>query len=121
MQKFLLIAGSNLLALYLASLFSPLIPGYDFLGMLEAAILLTIINWLLRPLLMLVALPLNLISLGFFVLVINAWMVMLSTSMVRGWQAPGFWAAMGIALLVMLCNSAAKRTARAWIQDPVAA
>jgi len=109
MRKFLYIGLSNLLAFYLASMIFPTIQWDNFLTLAEAAILLTVFNWLLRPLIMVIALPQNLLTLGLFVLIINAWMVMLTDWLIPGWQLPGFWLALVTGIMGWLCNSLAKR------------
>lgn len=109
MRKFIYIAFSNLLALYLAGMIFPVVRWDGLLTLAEAALLLTAFNWLLRPLLMVIALPLNLITVGLFVLIINAWMVMLTDWLVPGLQSSGFWLALVTGILVGLCNFAAKR------------
>ena len=47
-----------------------------------AGLVLTLVNIFIRPLLMLVALPVNLLTLGLFILIINTWMVMLTDKLV---------------------------------------
>jgi len=112
MIKVVLVYASNLLALGLSSwLLFPELP-HDARSLLLTALVLTALNLLLRPLLMLVALPLNLLSLGLFVLLINAWMVMLADLIVKGWQMPGFWPALLTGALVLICNQAARKIAR---------
>lgn len=112
MRKFIYISLSNLLAFYLVSSIFSSIRWDNFLTLFEAAILLAVLNWLLRPLLMLVALPLNLITIGLFVLIINAWMIMLTDWLIPGWQLPGFWLALVTGIIVALCNSVAKKLHR---------
>jgi Predicted membrane protein len=109
MRKFMYIAFSNLLALYLAGMIFPAVRWDGLLSLAEAVLLLTVFNWLLRPLIMVIALPLNLITVGLFVLIINAWMVMLTDWLVPGLQLPGFWLALVAGILVGLCNFMAKR------------
>jgi putative membrane protein len=104
-----------LLALWLSAwIFSAGFPP-GFTGLPLAALVLTSINWLLRPLLMLVALPLNVVTQGLFVLVINAWMVMLADLLVKGWTVPGFWAALATGTLVLILNIPARRMSK-WTQ-----
>lgn len=74
-----------------------------------AGLVLTLANIFIRPLLMLVALPVNLLTLGLFILVINTWMVMLTDKLVPALHIPGFWTAFLTAVLVYLANSLAKR------------
>lgn len=112
MRRICLIYISNLLALWLSAwLFT---DGFsqDFTSLALAALVLTALNWLLRPLLMLIALPLNVITLGTFVLLINAWMVMLADALVKGWTVPGFWAALVTGILVLLLNAPARRMSK---------
>ena len=49
---------------------------------------------------MLLALPVNLLTLGLFVLVINTWMVVLADRLIPGMAVPGFWNAFLTALIV---------------------
>ncbi len=112
MRKFIYIGLSNLLAVYLVGMIFPSIRWDHFLTLVEAAILLTVFNWMLRPVIMLVALPINLITVGLFVLIINAWMVMLTDLLIQSWQIPGFWLALVTGIIVGLCNSVAKRLHR---------
>ena len=108
MRKFIYIGVSNLLALYLVGMIFPSIKWDSFLSLLAAATLLTVFNWMLRPIVMLVALPINLITIGLFVLIINTWMVMLTDCLIKGWQIQGFWLAFITGIVVALCNKFAK-------------
>lgn len=112
MIRLLIIYLSNLLALGISGwLLFPGLP-YDVASLSLAALVLTVLNWLLRPLLMVIALPLNLITLGLFVLVINAWIVMLADMLVSGWQMPGFWASLATGVIVLVFNIYSREIAR---------
>lgn len=65
-----------------------------------AALLLGIANAVVRPLLILLTLPLTLVTFGLFLLVINAFMIQLVASLVRGFKVSGFWTAMFVSLFV---------------------
>lgn len=112
MIRVIVIYLSNLLALGFSSWL--LFPGVanDAMSLFMAALVLTGLNLLFRPLLMVLALPLNIISLGLFVLLINAWMVMLADLIVQGWQMPGFWASLLAGTLVLILNNIARSIAR---------
>lgn len=69
-----------------------------------AALLLSAFNAVLRPLLILVTLPLNILSLGVFTLIINAFMFYLTAKLVPGFTVNGFWAAFWGALLFSIVN-----------------
>ena len=64
-----------------------------------AALIIGLLNAFLRPVLILLTLPLTIISLGFFTLVINAFMFYLASKFVTGFSVTGFWSAFWAALL----------------------
>jgi len=68
------------------------------------ALLLGIINAFIRPVLLLLSLPFILVTLGFFILVINALMLKLAAGIVPGFHAGGFWSAFFGALIISLVN-----------------
>jgi len=57
---------------------------------------------------LLLCLPLNILTLGLFILVINTWMLQLTDLMVKGLVVSGFWYAMLAALFIMLANKLLK-------------
>jgi putative membrane protein len=72
--------------------------------LLMAGLLLGIVNATVRPLLMLLTLPLALFTLGFFLLVINAWMVGLVAWMLDGMTVAGFWPALWTSIIISLAG-----------------
>ena len=81
------------------------VPGisYDnWAALLVASLLLGILNALLRPLLLILSLPLVVFSLGLFVLVINAMLLGLVGQLVRPFHVEGFWPAFFGALVISL-------------------
>lgn len=82
------------------------LPGVTVDGLFTAivvAILLAVVNTFIRPLIVLLTLPINIMTLGLFSLVINALMVMLVTVVVPGFKVDGIlWAIVfGIVLSVV--------------------
>lgn len=71
----------------------------NFWTALVAALVLGLINTLIRPILILLTLPVTLISLGLFILVINGLMFWMVAYLVQGFHVGGFWSAVGGALL----------------------
>jgi len=65
-----------------------------------AAVVLGIFNAVLRPLVLVVTFPINLVTLGLFTFVINGAMLMLTGDVVRGFSVTGFWSAVVGALLL---------------------
>ncbi len=86
---------------------SYLLPGVMVSGLIAAlvvAIVLGFINVFIKPVLILLTLPINILSLGLFTLVINALLVMLASAIVPGFRVDGFWWAMLFALVLFAVN-----------------
>ena len=69
-----------------------------------AAIVLGILNGVVRPILFFLTLPLTIVTLGIFVLVLNASMFGLAAAFFSGFQVASFWSALGGALVVSLIS-----------------
>jgi len=68
-----------------------------------AGLLLGVVNAIVRPVLVILTLPITILSLGFFLLVVNTAMVALVAGMLPGFHIPGgFWSAFGTALIVWI-------------------
>lgn len=85
-----------------------LLPGVhidDFMtGFILAAVFI-LINLTLKPILILLTLPLTLITFGLFLLVINALVVLLADHFIDGFRVDGFWWAVLFAIVLSLINS----------------
>lgn len=68
------------------------------------ALVLGLINTLIRPVLVLLTLPVTLLTLGLFILVINALMFWAAAQLVDGFHVAGFWSAMGGAILYSIIS-----------------
>ncbi|MDB5748017.1 MAG: hypothetical protein JWP72_2865 [Massilia sp.] len=66
---------------------------------LTAALVLGLVNTLIRPLLVLLTLPVTLLSMGLFILVINAILFWLVSTLIEGFEVAGFWSAFLAAIL----------------------
>jgi putative membrane protein len=71
-----------------------------------ASLLLGILNAFLKPILMLIALPLVISTLGLFVIVINAALLLLTSSLVPSFRVDGFWWAVAGAVIISLVSLA---------------
>lgn len=69
------------------------------------AIVLALLNAFLKPLLVLLTIPATVFTLGLFLLVINAAILMIADQIVDGFYVDGFWAAVLLALFISLVNS----------------
>lgn len=84
-----------------------IVPGLQLTGVLPALVagaILGVVNALVRPLLLILTLPLTLVTLGFFIFVINAMCLGLTAAVVPGFEITGFWAAFFGALLVSFAS-----------------
>ena len=104
MNGFLIRLTISAFGLWLAS---QLVPGVDIKSgwtLLFAALWLGIVNALLRPIVLLITLPFTLITLGLFILVVNAAMFGLVAAMLDGFKLSGFGAALFGALVVSITS-----------------
>lgn len=69
-----------------------------------SALLLGFANAIVKPLLILLTLPLTLLSFGLFLLVINALVILLVAALVRGFHISGFWTALFASLFVSVLS-----------------
>ena len=78
----------------------------DFVTALVVALLLGLANAVIRPVLILLTLPLNILTLGLFTLVINALLIMLAATIVPGFAVRGFWWALLFGIVLAIVNFA---------------
>ena len=84
----------NAAALLLVAYLYPGVTVASFWAAMLAALVLGLVNALIRPLLILLTLPVTVLTLGLFLFVINALMFWLVAEIVSGFQVTGFWAAL---------------------------
>ncbi len=85
-----------------------LLPGVhvsSFSAALVAAIVLGIINAFLKPILLILTLPINLLTLGLFTFVVNALVIILTANLVPGFKVDGFWWALFFSIVLSIINS----------------
>ncbi len=86
---------------------SQLVSGIEIRGLgsvFVAALVLGVLNAFVRPLVLVLTFPINLLSLGLFTLVINGFMLWLTSEVVRGFAVHGFWSAVIGALLLSVIS-----------------
>lgn len=85
-----------------------LIPGVHVATVLAAlilAVVLGIINAFFKPIINLITLPINIVTLGLFSLVVNALLIMLAGMVVPGFTVDGFWPAFFFAIVLALVSA----------------
>jgi len=81
----------NAVALLIVAYILPGINVASFGSALVAALVLGLLNTLVKPLLILLTLPITIVTLGLFLLVINALVFWFAGSVLKGFQVNGFW------------------------------
>lgn len=77
----------------------------EFTTALTVAIVLGLLNFFVKPILVLFTLPVTIFTLGLFLLVINAVMIILCDHFVEGFQVSSFWTAMLFSIILSLSQS----------------
>ena len=91
-------------AIYLAARFIDGIEVHGFVPAFLAAAALGVLNALLRPVLIILTLPLNILTLGLFTFVINALLLKMASGVISGFEVHGFWPALFGALIISLVS-----------------
>ena len=98
----------NALALLIVSYLTPGIFFSSTWALIIAALVFGLINAIIRPLIVILTLPVNILTLGLFTLVINALMLWLTSSIVKGFEvssfASAFWGALIYWIIILLIN-----------------
>ncbi len=104
MKGFFIRCGITGFAVLLAS---QIISGIEILSFgsgVAAVVILAFLNAILRPILYLLSAPFILVTLGFFMVLINAFLLYLVSGMVKGFLVSGFWPAVGGAILISIVS-----------------
>jgi len=94
------------LAILIAAYLIPGVSIENLFAAVVAALVLGLINAILRPLLIILTLPITILTLGLFALVINASLIMLTAWIVPGLTIDNFWWALLFGLVLSLLNFA---------------
>ena len=89
-------------------LVTQLMPGVSVDNVFKAimvALVLSVLNFFIKPFLILLTLPITVFTLGFFLLVINAAIILMTSSLVNGFHVKGFWWAMLFSVVLSLVTS----------------
>lgn len=79
-----------------------IVPGVDFTSagsLIAAAVILGVVNAFVRPVMVLLTLPLTIVTFGLFLLVVNAAMIGLTAMLLGGFVVNGLWAGIGAAIV----------------------
>jgi putative membrane protein len=99
----------NAVALLVVAYLLPGIAVASFGSALIAALVLGLLNMLVKPVLVLLTLPITIVTLGLFLLVLNALLFWLAGSVLKGFHVNGFWWAVAGAILYSLISGLLSR------------
>jgi putative membrane protein len=85
-----------------------ILPGVvvdDFFTAFIVAALLTLLNMTIKPILIFLTIPITILTLGLFLLAINAILILLAAEIIPGFYVDGFWWALLFSLILSIVNS----------------
>lgn len=94
----------NALAFYVTAYIVPGVRIANFQALAVVAIVWGVLSIVLKPILILLTLPVNILTLGLFTFVINAFLIMLMSNFVVGFKVDGFGTALLAAIVLALLN-----------------
>src|SRR6476620_7588980 len=104
LREFLAHWGVTALALWLTSFIFHRLSFSSKKSLLISSLLLGLVNAVIRPIVIILTIPLTLVTFGLFLLVINAVMMMLVSALVPGFRISGFWTAFFASIVVTLIS-----------------
>lgn len=99
MIRFIIQALVTMAGLWLSA---RIVPGVDFTNtgsLVAAAVILGLVNAFVRPILVVLTFPITVVTLGLFLLVVNAAMIGLTSVFLGGFVVDGLWAGIGAAIV----------------------
>ena len=99
MIRFIVQALVTMAGLWLSA---QVVPGVDFTNtgsLIAAAIILGVVNAIVRPIMVVLTFPITVVTLGLFLLVVNAAMIGLTAMFLGGFVVDGLWAGIGAAIV----------------------
>ena len=104
-MKFILRLLLSALAVILLANILPGVEVSAFGSAVLVAVVLSLLNLIVKPILVILTLPVTILTLGLFLLVINALIILLASSLVSGFSVDGFWQALLFSLLLSILES----------------
>lgn len=99
-MKFILRLLLNALAVVILSYALPGVGVDSMMTAIIVAIVLSLLNFLVKPILVILTLPITIVTLGLFLLVINAIIILLTSKLIDGFHVTSFWWAIIFSLLL---------------------
>ncbi|UJH90889.1 phage holin family protein [Antarcticibacterium sp. 1MA-6-2] len=104
-MKFLIRILLTAIVVFLLARFLPGVGVTGYLTAIIVAVVLAILNLIVKPILVLFTLPVTIVTFGLFLLVINAVIILLADAFITGFNVDGFWVALIFSLLLSIVQS----------------
>jgi putative membrane protein len=104
MKKILIRLLFNMLVILVAGRFLSFVHVDTWQTSLVVLIVLTLLNISIKPVLTILTIPITVITLGLFLLVINALIILIADYLVTGFDVAGFWGALKLGLILSIAN-----------------
>lgn len=95
----------SVLGIWLSDLLGLLSFGDEFVTLIVAGLVLAFLNTFLRPILNFLSIPFIIVTLGFFMLIVSAFTLWITSEIVRDFELDGFWSTIGAAIILALLNA----------------
>lgn len=104
-MNFLIKLLLNGLAVIIASYILGGVTVDSFLTAIIVAALLALLNAVIKPLLIILTIPITIVTMGLFILVINAFIIMMADSLISGFSVDNFWWALLFSVILSIINA----------------
>lgn len=101
-MSFLISLVVNAVAVLLSAYIVPGVIVDSFMTSLAVAVVLGLLNAIVKPVLILLTLPVNILTLGLFSLVINVVIIYMAAAIIPGFRIDGFWAALLFSIILSI-------------------
>lgn len=104
-MNFLIRLLINALAVFILAYVLSGVTVDGYVGAIIVAVVLSILNFLVKPLLVVLTLPVTIVTFGLFLLVINALIILLADKLIDGFAVSSFWTALLFSILLSVLQS----------------
>ena len=88
--------------MFVVAHYLPHVKVDDYASALMVAVVLAFLNTIVKPILTILTIPITVFTLGFFLLAINAFIIIFADKLVSGFQVEGFWWALLFSLILSI-------------------
>lgn len=93
------------LAVFIVAYIAPGVEIKSYVSAILVAVVLAFLNQIVKPILTILTIPITIFTMGFFLLVINASMILLASKLVKDFHVSGFWSALFFSFILSIFTS----------------